>query len=264
MPLHPASSLIPPRTWTRRKKPTTTATTTTNTTERNKAQDPAQEQEQEQEQEHFFISTDPKFLSAKAVNAAFARDFTYWARPFPEEVTQQMLEGALCFGVYKYKDKDKDKDKHKYKDTTDQSGGNNGHDEGKEDGDGEIDISTLHSQDIEQIGLARLITDTVTFAYLTDVYILPEYQGRGLGAWLMDCVAETLSASNMPYVRRIMLVTTNRALDGGQREDYYAAKFGMKVVGVERRGELVLSVMSARPGTQSLRVDDDKGERVSN
>jgi GNAT superfamily N-acetyltransferase len=39
-----------------------------------------------------------------------------------------------------------------------------------------------------QIGLARVVTDYATFAYLCDVYILEEYQGQGLGKWLMACV----------------------------------------------------------------------------
>ena len=40
----------------------------------------------------------------------------------------------------------------------------------------------------KQIGLARLITDYVTIAYLTDVYVLEEYQGKGLGTWLLGAV----------------------------------------------------------------------------
>src|SRR5260370_39171476 len=39
-----------------------------------------------------------------------------------------------------------------------------------------------------QIGLARVITDSATFAYLCDVYVLAERRGRGLGRWLMECV----------------------------------------------------------------------------
>src|SRR6478735_1417022 len=39
-----------------------------------------------------------------------------------------------------------------------------------------------------QIGYARMITDATTFAYLADVFVLPEHQGRGLGIWLMECV----------------------------------------------------------------------------
>ena len=40
----------------------------------------------------------------------------------------------------------------------------------------------------KQIGYARFITDYATFAYLCDVYVLEEYQGKNLGAWLIECV----------------------------------------------------------------------------
>lgn len=62
-------------------------------------------------------------------------------------------------------------------------------------------------KNIVQIGLARLITDEVTFAYITDVYILPEYQGKGLGTWLLECVNETVGS--WPYLRRVLLMTGN-------------------------------------------------------
>ena len=56
-----------------------------------------------------------------------------------------------------------------------------------------------------QIGFARLITDFATFAYLCDVYVLEEYQGEGLGRWMMECL------HNHPLFEqlcRIMLFTT--------------------------------------------------------
>ena len=40
--------------------------------------------------------------------------------------------------------------------------------------------------DEAQIGFARLITDYATFAYLCAVYILEEYQGEGMGRWIME------------------------------------------------------------------------------
>lgn len=42
------------------------------------------------------------------------------------------------------------------------------------------------------IGAARLITDRVTFGYLTDVYVLEEHQQRGLGKFLMKCLNEVV------------------------------------------------------------------------
>lgn len=39
-----------------------------------------------------------------------------------------------------------------------------------------------------QIGIARVITDGATFAYLCDVYVDDARQRRGLGTFLMQCV----------------------------------------------------------------------------
>lgn len=38
---------------------------------------------------------------------------------------------------------------------------------------------------IKMVGFARIITDYVTLAYLTDVFVLDDYQRRGLASWLM-------------------------------------------------------------------------------
>jgi GNAT superfamily N-acetyltransferase len=55
-----------------------------------------------------------------------------------------------------------------------------------------------------QVGLARVVTDAATFAYLCDVYVLPELRGRGLGRWLMACVMEH---PDLQGLRRFSLVT---------------------------------------------------------
>jgi GNAT superfamily N-acetyltransferase len=41
-----------------------------------------------------------------------------------------------------------------------------------------------------QVGLARLVTDYATYAYLCDVFILEEHQGQGLGKWLIEVVTQ--------------------------------------------------------------------------
>jgi ribosomal protein S18 acetylase RimI-like enzyme len=41
-----------------------------------------------------------------------------------------------------------------------------------------------------QVGFARVVTDSATFAYICDVIIAPEHRGRGLGKWMMECVLE--------------------------------------------------------------------------
>ena len=55
-----------------------------------------------------------------------------------------------------------------------------------------------------QIGLARVVTDRATFAYLCDVYVLPSHRGRGLGEWLIETV---MSHPDLQGLRRFSLVT---------------------------------------------------------
>ena len=62
-----------------------------------------------------------------------------------------------------------------------------------------------------QIGLARVISDRATFAYLLDVFVLEAWRGRGLGRWL---IATVRSHPDLQGLRRWMLTTR----DAG---DYY-------------------------------------------
>ena len=39
-----------------------------------------------------------------------------------------------------------------------------------------------------QIGLARVVSDYTTFAWLCDVFIHEDYRGRGLSKWLMETI----------------------------------------------------------------------------
>jgi GNAT superfamily N-acetyltransferase len=39
-----------------------------------------------------------------------------------------------------------------------------------------------------QVGFARVITDYATFGWIADVFILEEFQGRGLGKWLTETI----------------------------------------------------------------------------
>ncbi|HEX6397872.1 MAG TPA: GNAT family N-acetyltransferase [Steroidobacteraceae bacterium] len=56
----------------------------------------------------------------------------------------------------------------------------------------------------KQVGLARVVTDHATFAYLCDVYVLEEHRGRGLGKFLMRSVT---AHPALIGARRIMLGT---------------------------------------------------------
>jgi GNAT superfamily N-acetyltransferase len=56
----------------------------------------------------------------------------------------------------------------------------------------------------KQIGLARVITDYVTYAYLCDVYIAEERRGHGLGSWLIHSVLEH---PDLVHLKRVALIT---------------------------------------------------------
>jgi GNAT superfamily N-acetyltransferase len=45
-------------------------------------------------------------------------------------------------------------------------------------------------KEAEQVGFARVVTDYATFAWIADVFILPEHRGRGLSKWLMEVMIE--------------------------------------------------------------------------
>jgi N-acetylglutamate synthase-like GNAT family acetyltransferase len=69
----------------------------------------------------------------------------------------------------------------------------------------------------QQVGLARVITDKATFAYLADVYILPEHRGKGLSRRLMERV---IQHPDLQGLRRFLLATRDA-------HELYA-KFGFK------------------------------------
>jgi GNAT superfamily N-acetyltransferase len=60
--------------------------------------------------------------------------------------------------------------------------------------------------DGRQIGFARTVSDGASFAYLADVYVLPEYRGRGLG---IELVREAVDRG--PYADRRWLLHTEDA-----------------------------------------------------
>jgi GNAT superfamily N-acetyltransferase len=55
-----------------------------------------------------------------------------------------------------------------------------------------------------QIGFARVVSDHATIAYLADVFVLPEFRGRGLAKWLLTCV---LAHPELQGLRRWVLAT---------------------------------------------------------
>jgi N-acetylglutamate synthase-like GNAT family acetyltransferase len=70
-----------------------------------------------------------------------------------------------------------------------------------------------------QIGFARVISDYATYAYLDDVFVLTEYRGRGLGAWLMECI---MAHPNLQGLKRFALTTMDK-------QEFYA-HFGWRAL----------------------------------
>jgi GNAT superfamily N-acetyltransferase len=60
--------------------------------------------------------------------------------------------------------------------------------------------------DGRQVGFARVVTDYATFANLVDVFVLPDYRGRGFGKQLIAAVVEHPSLQKL---RRFTLATAD-------------------------------------------------------
>ncbi len=56
----------------------------------------------------------------------------------------------------------------------------------------------------QQIGFARLVTDSATVGWICDMFILPEQRSKGLGRWLVECMMDHPDVKDL---RRILLNT---------------------------------------------------------
>ena len=57
---------------------------------------------------------------------------------------------------------------------------------------------------VRQIGFARVVTDYSSFAYIADVFVVPEQRGKGLGKWLVEAI---INHPQLCELRRITLFT---------------------------------------------------------
>ncbi|KAL5604168.1 hypothetical protein BROUX41_002149 [Berkeleyomyces rouxiae] len=131
-------------------------------------------QAQTWKKDDFFISTNPALFPLSTLAEVFDSSDFYWAKALPLQDMKEMLENSLSFGLYEQR---------------------------------EPNDPSQHPPAPKFIGLARCVTDFVTFCYLTDVWVDPSYQGRGLGGWLVSCVKKVLDG--MPHLRRSMLFTAS-------------------------------------------------------
>jgi len=116
----------------------------------------------------YLISEDATKLDLDLIHKFLSED-SYWARGIPREVVARSIANSLCFGVYALGNANPD-------------------------------------SDWRQVGFARVSTDRATFAYLADVFILPEHRGQGLSKRLMEAV---LDHPDLQGLRRWMLATAD-------------------------------------------------------
>jgi len=129
----------------------------------------------------------------------------YWTKAMSEDSLKRILSNSLCFGVYALPESSSEIA-----------------------GQSLRPLSSVASTKKNpgrasptQIGLGRVITDQSTFAYLTDVFVLPEYRGRGLGKWMMQCMKEEFDS--WPDLRGSLLYTS-----GEHAKKFYKETLGMK------------------------------------
>ncbi|KAF4776314.1 acetyltransferase [Colletotrichum scovillei] len=157
----------------------------------------------------YLISTDASLVSVTQLNAAFASEAVYWTKAIPGSFVREMLENSLCFGLY---------------DTTTSQ---------KESSSS----SGTESKEYHQlIGFARVVTDFVSFAYTTDVWVDPTLQGKGLGRWLVGCVQEVLEP--MPYLRKSVLATDS----WDKSVPFYEKMMKMSVIGGQPGGQAIMQM----------------------
>ncbi|RMZ26148.1 hypothetical protein D0859_09793 [Hortaea werneckii] len=160
----------------------------------------------------FTISTRPELLEHDFINTAFASEEMYWAKPL---VT--LLSNSITLGLY---------ERQPVKSAP-----------GPEEEQPLPPRSSRSSEDrLKQIGMARFITDHVTTAYLTDVYVAPAHRKSGLGRWLVACCHEVIEAH--PALRRVLLAATPQV-----GKPFYAQELGMWDVAEEKE---TLAIMSRK------------------
>ncbi len=63
----------------------------------------------------------------------------------------------------------------------------------------------LYGESRTLLGYGRVVSDRATFAYISDVLIVPEHRRKGLGSWLIECM---LTHPELQGLRRWQLTST--------------------------------------------------------
>ena len=167
----------------------------------------------------YFISTRMDLLDIDFIYTAFGTDDMYWAKTIPKDQITAMLALSTTLGLYKVLPAGppaKSGDSPSSPQTPSPT------------------LEDVPNSQLEMIGMARLMTDHVTSAYLTDVYVLPEYRKFGLGRWLIACCNDFIE--DMPAMRRAFLMASP-----GEGKRFYERELGFWDVGEEREYALCMT-----------------------
>ncbi|MFD0769017.1 GNAT family N-acetyltransferase [Bacillus sp. CGMCC 1.60114] len=99
----------------------------------------------------FTISTNKSYLETDVI-FEFLNKESYWVKGIAKELVISSIENStICYGIF-------------------EGNPTNGY--------------------AKQVGFARVVSDLVRFSWLGDVFVIPEYRGRGLSKWLMSVITE--------------------------------------------------------------------------
>lgn len=163
----------------------------------------------------FIISTRPELLEHDFINNAFASEEMYWAKPVPHPQLVTLLSNSITLGLYERQPIEPAASR-------------------EEEQSLAAGTSTSSKDHLKQIGIARFITDHVTTAYLTDVYVAPGHRKSGLGKWLVACCHEVIEAH--PALRRVLLAASPQV-----GKPFYAHELGMWDVVEEKETVAIMS-----------------------
>jgi ribosomal protein S18 acetylase RimI-like enzyme len=104
----------------------------------------------------------------------------YWSKGLPREIFDRAIANSLSFAAY------------------------SGSEAVSAAGEATSEEGEATSEDQELAGYARVVTDKATFAWLCDVFVLPEHRGNGLSKLLMDAV---VAHPDLGRVRTFVLAT---------------------------------------------------------
>ena len=167
----------------------------------------------------YFVSTRMDILDIDFIHTAFGTDDMYWAKTIPKDQIAAMLALSTTLGLYK---------------VLPERPAARSDDSPSSPRTPSPTLEDVPKERLEMIGMARFLTDHVTTAYLSDVYVLPEHRKFGLGRWLIACCNDVME--DMPAMRRGFLMASPGA---GKR--FYETELGFWDVGEEREYALCMT-----------------------